>query len=113
MKPTIQLRLGQHLTMTPQLQQAIKLLQLSTMDLQQEIQQALDSNPMLEMADDDNDSEERAPRTGDDSSSDGPMDSRERSATDQDSGDDGWDSQMPDDPFLMGARLADWAPRRK
>jgi len=33
--------------MTPQLQQAIKLLQLSTLDLQQEIQEALESNPML------------------------------------------------------------------
>ncbi len=41
--------MGQQLTMTPQLQQAIKLLQLSTLDLQQEIQQALDSNPMLEV----------------------------------------------------------------
>jgi len=48
MKPTIQLRLGQHLTMTPQLQQAIRLLQLSTLDLKQEIQDALDSNLMLE-----------------------------------------------------------------
>jgi RNA polymerase sigma-54 factor len=48
MKPTIQLRLGQHLTMTPQLQQAIKLLQLSTLDLKQEIQEALESNLMLE-----------------------------------------------------------------
>lgn len=38
--------------MTPQLQQAIKLLQLSTLDLQQEIQQALDSNPMLELEED-------------------------------------------------------------
>ncbi|MBK5967242.1 MULTISPECIES: RNA polymerase factor sigma-54 [Thiorhodovibrio] len=53
MKQTIQLRLGQQLTMTPQLQQAIKLLQLSTLDLQQEIQQALESNLMLESADDD------------------------------------------------------------
>ena len=35
--------------MTPQLQQAIKLLQLSTLDLQQEISQALESNPMLEL----------------------------------------------------------------
>src|SRR5690606_28877614 len=42
-------RLGQSLTMTPQLQQAIRLLQLSTLDLQQEIQEALDSNPMLEL----------------------------------------------------------------
>jgi RNA polymerase sigma-54 factor len=54
MKQTLQLRLGQQLTMTPQLQQAIKLLQMSTLDLQQEIQQALDSNMMLEVADDDN-----------------------------------------------------------
>ncbi len=48
MKPTLQLRIGQHLTMTPQLQQAIKLLQLSTLDLKQEIQEALESNLMLE-----------------------------------------------------------------
>ncbi len=53
MKQTIQLRLGQNLTMTPQLQQAIRLLQLSTLDLQAEIQQALDSNPMLEQAEED------------------------------------------------------------
>jgi RNA polymerase sigma-54 factor len=52
MKQSLQLKLGQQLTMTPQLQQAIKLLQLSTLDLQQEIQQALDSNPMLEIAED-------------------------------------------------------------
>jgi RNA polymerase sigma-54 factor len=38
--------------MTPQLQQAIRLLQLSTLDLQQEIQQALDENPMLEVEED-------------------------------------------------------------
>lgn len=48
MKQTLQLRIGQSLTMTPQLQQAIKLLQMSTLDLQQEIQQALESNMMLE-----------------------------------------------------------------
>jgi RNA polymerase sigma-54 factor len=50
MKQSLQLRIGQQLSMTPQLQQAIKLLQLSTLDLQQEIQQALDSNMMLEVA---------------------------------------------------------------
>jgi RNA polymerase sigma-54 factor len=50
MKQSIQLRLGQHLTMTPQLQQAIRLLQLSMLDLRQEIQDALDSNLMLENA---------------------------------------------------------------
>jgi len=51
MKPSLQLRLGQQLTMTPQLQQAIKLLQLSSIELQQEIQEALDANPLLEADD--------------------------------------------------------------
>jgi RNA polymerase sigma-54 factor len=49
MKPSLQLKFSQQLTMTPQLQQAIKLLQLSTLDLQQEIQEALESNPLLEL----------------------------------------------------------------
>ncbi len=49
MKPSLQLKFSQQLTMTPQLQQAIKLLQLSTLDLQAEIQEALDSNPLLEV----------------------------------------------------------------
>ncbi|WP_088330523.1 RNA polymerase factor sigma-54 [Lacimicrobium sp. SS2-24] len=48
MKPALQLKFSQQLTMTPQLQQAIRLLQLSTLDLQQEIQEALESNPLLE-----------------------------------------------------------------
>lgn len=50
MKQSMQFRLGQQLTMTPQLQQAIRLLQLSTLELRQEIQEALDSNPMLDNA---------------------------------------------------------------
>ncbi len=49
MKTSLQLKMGQQLAMTPQLQQAIRLLQLSTLDLQQEIQEALDSNPLLEV----------------------------------------------------------------
>jgi RNA polymerase sigma-54 factor len=49
MKQSIQLRLGQNLTMTPQLQQAIRLLQLSTVELNMEVQQALESNMMLEI----------------------------------------------------------------
>lgn len=48
MKQTLQLKLGQSLTLTPQLQQAIKLLQLSTLDLQQAIDETLESNPLLE-----------------------------------------------------------------
>ena len=55
MKASLQLKMGQHLTMTPQLQQAIKLLQLSTLYLQAEIQEALESNPMLELIEDSGD----------------------------------------------------------
>ena len=57
MKQALQLRLGQHLTMTPQLQQAIRLLQLSTLELQTEIQEALDSNLMLEVDEESNDAD--------------------------------------------------------
>lgn len=60
MKAALQLRLGQQLTMTPQLQQAIRLLQLSTLDLQQEIQEALDDNPLLEAAEEDDSSSSEA-----------------------------------------------------
>ncbi len=52
MKQSLELKLGQRLTMTPQLQQAIRLLQLSAVELQAEIQKALDSNPLLEEGDD-------------------------------------------------------------
>ena len=52
MKQALQFRLGQNLTMTPQLQQAIRLLQLSTLELNTEIQEALDSNMMLEISED-------------------------------------------------------------
>ena len=48
MKQSLQLRIGQQLTMTPQLQQAIRLLQLSTIELEAEVQEVLESNPMLE-----------------------------------------------------------------
>jgi len=55
MKPALQLRLSQQLTLTPQLQQAIRLLQLSTQDMHQEVARMLEENPMLEL------SEELAP----------------------------------------------------
>ena len=48
MKPSLQLRIGQQLTMTPQLQQAIRLLQLPALELQAQIREALESNVMLE-----------------------------------------------------------------
>ena len=51
MKHSLQLRLSQHLTLTPQLQQSIRLLQLSTLDLNQEIEHMLQDNPLLERDD--------------------------------------------------------------
>ena len=105
MKQSLQLKLGQQLTMTPQLQQAIRLLQLSTMDLQQEIQQALESNPLLEVSEDDDYSpgSEDAQPEGTEASSDGPLESLEQAATDSgaDSPED-WsgneaDASLPDE----------------
>jgi RNA polymerase sigma-54 factor len=52
MKPSLQVRLSQHLALTPQLQQSIRLLQLSTLELHQEVEQMLESNPFLEPEDD-------------------------------------------------------------
>jgi len=52
MKPSLQLKLSQHLALTPQLQQSIRLLQLSTLELNQEIEQAIADNPLLEREDD-------------------------------------------------------------
>jgi RNA polymerase sigma-54 factor len=48
MKHSLQLKLSQHLTLTPQLQQSIRLLQLSTLELNQELEQILQDNPLLE-----------------------------------------------------------------
>ncbi len=56
MKQGLSLRVSQHLALTPQLQQSIRLLQLSTLELSQEVEQMLDENPFLEVAD------ETAPR---------------------------------------------------
>ena len=56
MKQGLSLRVSQHLALTPQLQQSIRLLQLSTLELSQEVEQMLDENPFLEL------SEERAER---------------------------------------------------
>ena len=55
MKQTLAVRLGQHAVITPQLQQAFKLMQLSTLELQQEVMQTVESNPMLELQEDGDD----------------------------------------------------------
>ena len=94
MKLSLQLKLGQQLTMTPQLQQAIKLLQLSTIDLQQEIHQALESNPMLEM-------DEGGEETTESNQSNEPAtSSSEEQSSISDSTDDGesdWSETIPGD----------------
>ncbi|KAA1176445.1 RNA polymerase factor sigma-54 [Marinobacter salinexigens] len=96
MKASLQLKLGQSLTMTPQLQQAIRLLQLSTLDLQQEIQQALESNPMLETNEDD---EQPEPAAADNSETSNDTDTSADSESLTDSSSD-WDE--PED-------APDWA----
>jgi len=61
MKPSLQFRLSQHLTLTPQLQQSIRLLQLSTVELNQEIDRMLMDNPALEREDAEGEPEAAAP----------------------------------------------------
>ena len=60
-KQGLNIKLGQSLSMTPQLQQAIKLLQLSSTELEQEIQEVLDSNPLLERTEDSQPDSENSP----------------------------------------------------
>jgi len=101
MKQSLQLKLGQQLTMTPQLQQAIKLLQLSTLDLQHEIQEALDTNPMLEVTEDG--PEEDTEAATNDASTTSPADT-DTTAAKNDAGEgvteidtDNWEQSLPDD----------------
>ena len=102
MKQSLQLKLSQQLRITPQLQQAIRLLQLSTLDLQQEIQQALDSNPLLEESEDDLfDLEDDQPQESSAEGSDGPLQNLEHTANDNQNEGSDWDTHelttMPDD----------------
>ncbi len=62
MKHSLQLRLSQHLALTPQLQQSIRLLQLSTLELNQEIERLLQDNPLLEREDSPADAANAVPR---------------------------------------------------
>ncbi len=101
MKPALQLRLSQQLTLTPQLQQAIRLLQLSTQDMHQEVARLLEENPMLESAD------ESGPGTFSPEASSLPSQgtaSAEQPQTAQ-ADDSGTDDSGPD-PF--GNEPADW-----
>jgi RNA polymerase sigma-54 factor len=90
MKQSLDLRLGQHLTITPQLQQAIRLLQLSSIELQQEIQDALESNPLLE----ENEDESSEPRADGETDSDTTDSSDDMDATAADGESDVMDIDM-------------------
>ena len=85
LKPSLQLRLGTQLTMTPQLQQAIRLLQLPLLELRQTINEALEQNPLLESRDDE------SGEVGLDELEASPTDSADR-PLDNDGGDGGGDS---------------------
>jgi RNA polymerase sigma-54 factor len=99
MKQALHLKIGQQLTMTPQLQQAIRLLQLSTLDLQQEIQEALESNPMLDVSEDEHatsDSNEQdshnEPQSGEDKTPE-----REQDIDDAPTAEDNWNESIPEE----------------
>ncbi len=89
MKLSLQLKLGQQLTMTPQLQQAIRLLQLSTLDLQQEIHQALESNPMLDLEESGDDDE----RSSDEHSHASESNDNQSSTSEEST----WEEQIPNE----------------
>lgn len=104
MKQSLQLKLGQQLTMTPQLQQAIRLLQLSTLDLQQEIQEALDSNPMLEVEEihdapeeKSNDDRESDARSGKDTPDGESQTNASSDNADLGQADNDWNNEIPND----------------
>ncbi len=118
MKQTLQLRLSQHLTLTPQLQQSIRLLQLSTLELNAEVERILQENPLLEKEDADNDetpqleipisTRERGPepepeyrQTGEEEQEDRPLDVTQAAdpsdVADYGGGDTDWGGSAPTD----------------
>ena len=86
MKPRLQTSLGQHLVMTPQLRQAIRLLQLSTAELEVEIASAVESNPLLDWEEPAR-LDTHAGESGNGHASDGDGDARDRRVV-QPTGDD-------------------------
>ena len=88
MKPGLSLRVSQHLALTPQLQQSIRLLQLSTLELASEVEQMLDDNPFLERDDDAAPREEFGLQRADSRTSDGDRASENATETEADRADD-------------------------
>lgn len=77
MKVGLALRVTQHLTLTPQLQQSIRLLQMSTLEVSQEVEQMLADNPFLERAEDDDGAPPAAPADGERDGAPAPVDDAE------------------------------------
>ena len=84
MKPGLSLRVSQHLALTPQLQQSIRLLQLSTLELASEVEQMLDDNPFLERDDETAPREEFGLQRADSRTSDGDRASENATETEAD-----------------------------
>ncbi|WP_226645697.1 RNA polymerase factor sigma-54 [Microbulbifer variabilis] len=97
MKQSLQLKLGTQLTMTPQLQQAIRLLQLSTLDLQQEVQAALDSNPMLEADSEEQPSNIESGQSLTEHESEQTQDNTSQAAEERELAEGDWDQAIPDE----------------
>lgn len=106
MKHSLQLRLSQHLTLTPQLQQSIRLLQLSTLELNQELERFLQENPLLERDDEPRELPVSAPdprsaETGGDEPSAADSASADSAAGDSETPDFG---TLDDTPYSSGSR---------
>ncbi|RUM50994.1 MAG: RNA polymerase factor sigma-54, partial [Marinomonas sp.] len=116
MKQSLQLKIGQQLTMTPQLQQAIKLLQLSTLDLQQEIHEFLESNPLLELDEEEGFQTESDSRQTEINASDEPNNESSESSSETPQLESEWTESIPnelsidsnwDDTYQNSAAAAD------
>lgn len=110
MKAGLELRLGQSLSMTPQLQQSIRLLQLSTLELALEIQQAVETNPLLEIADTEDFSEDASP-SADQVESGEAAESERQDDPNALAGEaliSGADETLPEDPFTVDAQWEDY-----
>ena len=91
MKPALSLRVGQQVTMTPQLQQAIRLMQLSSVELAQEVREAIETNPMLDYPEETDSDDAEGGESG------GEADDYEA----REAAEEAWDEDDPPDP--------DWA----
>ena len=95
MKPALSLRVGQQVTMTPQLQQAIRLMQLSSVELAQEVREAIETNPMLDYP------EETESDAAEDGENAGEADDYEARDAAEEAWEEAWEEGDPSDP--------DWA----